>query len=105
VSEVKSNVSYGCKKCGVEGTFVENVESINLNEVKLPYDCSAMPQILTLKYEEKTIAGLGLVEYDMATEIPILDGRLTALIPMVVMTLQIYVRYNGKTVLTKRQDG
>src|SRR4030042_2051724 len=81
--------------------FVENVESINLNEVKLPYDCSAMPQILTLKYEEKTNAGLGLVEYDMATEIPILDGRLTALIPMVVMTLQIYVRYNGKTVLTK----
>jgi hypothetical protein len=64
-----------------------------------------MPQILTLKYGEKTNVVLGLVEYDTETEIPIMDGRLTTLIPMAVMTLQIYVRYNGKTVLTKRQDG
>jgi hypothetical protein len=65
-----------------------------------------MPQILTPKYGEKTNAGLGLVEYGTATEIPIMDGKLTTLIPMVVMTLQIYVRYNGKTVLTKeKQDG
>jgi hypothetical protein len=42
VSEVKSNVNYECKKCGVEGILVENVDSINLNEVKkLPCDCPA----------------------------------------------------------------
>jgi hypothetical protein len=64
-----------------------------------------MPQILTLKYGEKTNAVLGLVECDTETEIPIMDGRLTTLIPMAVMTIQIYVRYNGKTVLTKRQGG
>ena len=64
-----------------------------------------MPQILTLKYGEKTNAELGLAEYDTAPEIPSMDGSLTTLTPMAVMTLQIYVRYNGKTVLTKRQDG
>ena len=63
-----------------------------------------MLQILTLEYGEKTSAGLGLVEYDMETEIPIMDGRLTTLIPIVAMTLQIYARCNGKTVLTTRQD-
>jgi len=42
VSELKSNVSYECKKCGAEGILVENVESINLNEVKkLPCGCPA----------------------------------------------------------------
>lgn len=42
MSEVKSNVSYECKRCGVKGILVENVESINLNEVKkLPCDCPA----------------------------------------------------------------
>jgi len=42
VSEAKSNVSYECKKCGAKGTLVENVESINLNEVKkLPCGCLA----------------------------------------------------------------
>jgi hypothetical protein len=35
VSEVKSNASYECKKCGAEGILVENVKSINLNEVTL----------------------------------------------------------------------
>jgi hypothetical protein len=32
--EVKSNVSYECKKCGAKGTSVESVESIDLNEIK-----------------------------------------------------------------------
>ena len=42
VSEVKSNVSYECKKCGAKGTLFENGESINLNEVKkLPCGCPA----------------------------------------------------------------
>ena len=42
MSEVKSNVSYECKKCGAKGTLFENVESINLNEVKkLPCGCPA----------------------------------------------------------------
>jgi len=34
MGEDKSNVSYECKKCGAKGTLVENVESINLNEIK-----------------------------------------------------------------------
>jgi hypothetical protein len=42
MGEVKSNVSYECKKCGAKGTLVENVESINLKEIKkLPCGCSA----------------------------------------------------------------
>ncbi|MCW4017790.1 MAG: hypothetical protein NWF00_03800 [Candidatus Bathyarchaeota archaeon] len=42
MSEVKSNVNYECRKCGAKGTLVENVKSINLNEVKkLPCDCPA----------------------------------------------------------------
>ena len=40
MGEVKSNVSYECKNCGAKGTLVENVESINLNEIKkLPCGC------------------------------------------------------------------
>jgi hypothetical protein len=41
MGEVKSNVSYECKKCGAKGTLVENVEFINLNEIKLPCGCPA----------------------------------------------------------------
>jgi len=42
MGEVKSNVSYECKKCGSKGTLVENVASINFNEVKkLPCGCPA----------------------------------------------------------------
>jgi hypothetical protein len=42
MGEAKSNVSYECKKCGAKGTLVENVESINLNEIKqLPCGCQA----------------------------------------------------------------
>ena len=42
MGEVKSNVSYECKKCSAKGTLVENVESINLNEIKkLPCGCPA----------------------------------------------------------------
>jgi hypothetical protein len=34
--------AYECKKCGTKGTLVENVESINLNEIKqLPCGCPA----------------------------------------------------------------
>jgi hypothetical protein len=40
VGEVESNASYECKKCGAKGTLVENVESIDLNEIKkLPCGC------------------------------------------------------------------
>jgi hypothetical protein len=42
MGEVKSNVGYECRKCGVKGTLTENVESINLNEIKkLPCGCPA----------------------------------------------------------------
>jgi hypothetical protein len=42
VSEAKSNISYDCKKCGSKGTLVENVASINFNEIKkLPCGCPA----------------------------------------------------------------
>jgi len=42
MGEVKSNVSYECNKCGAKGTLVENMESINLNEInKLPCGCPA----------------------------------------------------------------
>ena len=42
MNEVKSNVSYDCKKCGSKGTLVENVTSINFNEIKkLPCGCLA----------------------------------------------------------------
>jgi len=42
VDEGKSNVSYECKKCGSKGTLVENVASINFNEIKkLPCGCPA----------------------------------------------------------------
>ena len=42
VSEAKSNISYDCKKCGSKGTLVENVASINFNEIKkLPCGCQA----------------------------------------------------------------
>jgi len=41
VSEVKSNVFYECRKCGVKGTLFENVNSISLNEIKLPCGCNA----------------------------------------------------------------
>jgi hypothetical protein len=42
MDEVKSNVSYECRKCGTKGTLIENAESINLNEVKqLPCGCPA----------------------------------------------------------------
>ena len=34
VSETKSNVSYDCKKCGAKGILVEDVKSINFNEIK-----------------------------------------------------------------------
>jgi hypothetical protein len=42
MGEVESNVSYECKECGAKGTLVENVKSINLNEIKkLPCGCPA----------------------------------------------------------------
>jgi hypothetical protein len=42
MGEVKSNVSYECKKCGAKGTLVESVESIDLNKIKkLPCGCPA----------------------------------------------------------------
>jgi hypothetical protein len=42
MGEVKSNVSCECKKCGAKGTLVENVESIDLNQIKkLPCGCPA----------------------------------------------------------------
>ena len=42
MSEIKSNVSYDCNKCGSKGTLVENVAAINFNEIKkLPYGCPA----------------------------------------------------------------
>jgi len=42
VSEAKSNISYDCKKCGAKGTLVENVASINFNEItNLPCGCAA----------------------------------------------------------------
>jgi hypothetical protein len=42
VSEVQSNLSYDCKKCGAKGILVENVASINFNEVKkLPCGCQS----------------------------------------------------------------
>jgi hypothetical protein len=41
MDEVKSNVCYECKKCGAKGTLVESVESIDLNEIKLPCGCPA----------------------------------------------------------------
>jgi hypothetical protein len=42
MGEAKSNVCYECKKCGAKGTLVENVESIDLNEIKkLPCGCPA----------------------------------------------------------------
>ena len=42
LSEVKSNVSYDCKKCGSKGILVENVASIKFNEIKkLPCGCLA----------------------------------------------------------------
>ncbi|MFC1487885.1 hypothetical protein ACFLRN_09405 [Thermoproteota archaeon] len=42
MSEAKSNISYDCKKCGSKGTLVENVASINFNEIKkLPCGCQA----------------------------------------------------------------
>ena len=42
MSQVESNVSYECKECGAKGTLVENVKSINLNEIeKLPCGCPA----------------------------------------------------------------
>jgi hypothetical protein len=42
MGEVKSNVSYECRKCGAKGTLVESVESIDLNEIKkLPCGCPA----------------------------------------------------------------
>jgi hypothetical protein len=42
LNEAKSNVSYDCKKCGSKGTLVENVTSINFNEIKnLPCGCPA----------------------------------------------------------------
>jgi hypothetical protein len=34
MGKVKSNVSYECRKDGAKGTLTENVESINLNEIK-----------------------------------------------------------------------
>jgi len=48
---VKSNVSYGCKKCGAKGTLVESVESIDLNEIKkLPCGCPAENGIFQIFY-------------------------------------------------------
>jgi len=42
MDEVKSNVCYECKKCIAKGTLIENVESIDLNEIKkLPCGCPA----------------------------------------------------------------
>ena len=42
MGDVESNVSYECKECGAKGTLVENVKSINLNEIKkLPCGCPA----------------------------------------------------------------
>jgi hypothetical protein len=42
MDEVKSNVNYEYKKCGVKETLVESVESIDLNEIKkLPCGCPA----------------------------------------------------------------
>jgi len=42
MSEIKSNVIYDCNKCGLKVTLVENVASINFNEIKnLPCGCPA----------------------------------------------------------------
>jgi len=40
MGEVKSSAGYECTKCGAKRTLVENVDAINLNEIKkLPCGC------------------------------------------------------------------
>ena len=48
--EVKSNVSYECKKCDAKGTLVESVESIDLSEIKLLCGCPAENGIFQIFY-------------------------------------------------------
>jgi hypothetical protein len=49
MSDTKSNVSYECRKCGAKGTLVENMESINLTEIKkLPFGCPAENSIFQI---------------------------------------------------------
>jgi hypothetical protein len=57
VSEAESNVSSECKECGAKGTLVENMKSINLNEIKkLPCECpteNGIFQIFHFRYHSR----------------------------------------------------